>query len=337
MAGMKLVRAEQQLEPRPLTSAQAEVVAAASGSARAIWSAGRARARPRGGGRGGQVQVGVPLSRLVVLTGSRSAAQHLRARIVAALGRTQRGLQVTTVHGWCQQLLHRFEDPEHPMPRLLSAPEQELRVRELLVGRGPQSWPESLRPALGTRGFAREVRAILARARQLGLDPADVAAAGRAAERPEWVAVAEFFNEYLDVLDAEGVIDYAELVHRARLLLTDERRPQHCQPARDDIHRRVRGTRQGHDLLATPTVRAAKWLRSPTQVPVHSFRGAGPGRWSTSPAVQRCLIAAADHNLCSSARSNRAGLGGGAAARTGVTARCWRSQRVRQWRADRGR
>lgn len=220
-----MVRAEQQLEPRPLTSAQAEVVAAASGSARAICVVG-------GPGTGktttavaavvAQVQVGVPLSRLVVLTGSRSAAQHLRARIVAALGRTQRGLQVTTVHGWCQQLLHRFEDPEHPMPRLLSAPEQEFRVRELLVGRGPQSWPESLRPALGTRGFAREVRAILARARQLGLDPADVAAAGRAAERPEWVAVAEFFNEYLDVLDAEGVIDYAELVHRARLLLTDE-------------------------------------------------------------------------------------------------------------------
>ena len=31
----------------------------------------------------------------------------------------------------------------------------------------------------------------------------------------------EFFEEYLDVLDAEGVLDYAELVHRCRILLAE--------------------------------------------------------------------------------------------------------------------
>lgn len=225
MAGMRLVKAEPHFEPL-LTSAQQAAVAAALSSARAICVVGGP-----GTGKTGtvvasvvaKVRAGVPLSRIVVLTGSRSAAQQLRTRIVSALGSTQRGLQVTTVHGWCQQLLHRFGDAENPMPRLLSAPEQEFRVRELLTGRGASGWPQSLQPALGTRGFAREVRAILARARQLGLDPVDLACVGRSAGRPEWVAVAEFFNEYLDVLDAEGVIDYAELVHRARLLLTDEK------------------------------------------------------------------------------------------------------------------
>ncbi|MCB0911961.1 MAG: ATP-dependent helicase, partial [Propionibacteriaceae bacterium] len=44
---------------------------------------------------------------------------------------------------------------------------------------------------------------------------------GEEAGRPEWVALGGFFAEYLDVLDAEGVLDYAELVHRVRLLLTD--------------------------------------------------------------------------------------------------------------------
>ncbi len=62
---------------------------------------------------------------------------------------------------------------------------------------------------------------MLARARQLGMDPADVVAAGEAAGRPEWVGAGEFFEEYLDVLDAEGVLDYAELVHRCRILLAD--------------------------------------------------------------------------------------------------------------------
>jgi hypothetical protein len=35
------------------------------------------------------------------------------------------------------------------------------------------------------------------------------------------VSIGEFFEEYLDVMDAEGVLDYAELVHRSRILLTD--------------------------------------------------------------------------------------------------------------------
>ena len=75
--------------------------------------------------------------------------------------------------------------------------------------------------AFGTRAFAGEVRAVLAKARQLGMDPDDVIAAGEAAERPEWQAVGAFFDEYLDVLDAEQVLDYAELVHRSRILLAD--------------------------------------------------------------------------------------------------------------------
>ena len=38
---------------------------------------------------------------------------------------------------------------------------------------------------------------------------------------PAWRAVGEFLDEYLDVLDAEGVTDYTELVHRAALLAHD--------------------------------------------------------------------------------------------------------------------
>ncbi len=169
-----------------------------------------------------RVHAGVPLSRMVVLAGSRPAAQQLRARIIGAVGTSQRGLQVTTVHGWCLQVLHRFAAGEEQTPRLLSAPEQEFRVRELLAGRDSASWPSALGPALSTRGFARQVRTILARTRQLGLDPTELAAAGRAAARDEWQAVADFFGEYLDVLDAEAVIDYSELVHRTRLQLLDE-------------------------------------------------------------------------------------------------------------------
>ncbi len=184
---------------------------------------------------------GIPAERVVVLTFSRRAAADLRARITSRLGRTVTSPIATTFHAFCYGLVRRFADrlgmggPDGPAVRLLTGPEQEFRVRETLHGSpetGRAHWPESLEGAYPTRAFAAEVRAVLARARQLGMDPDDVVAAGAAAQRPEWVAVGEFFEEYLDVLDAEGVLDYAELVHRCRILLAD---PQVVARLRSEI------------------------------------------------------------------------------------------------------
>lgn len=158
----------------------------------------------------------------LVLTFSRRAASQLRNRVARAVSRTISPPWVTTVHAFCLWLLRRAAAPGVAEPRLLTAPEQEFRVRELLAGRGPEAWPSEVHQAVGTRAFARQVRAAVARVRQLGMDPDDVMAAGREAGRDEWVSVGRFFAEYLDVLDHEGSMDYAELVHRARIVLTDE-------------------------------------------------------------------------------------------------------------------
>lgn len=163
------------------------------------------------------------LSRVLVLTHSRPAAQQLRSELVRRTGRGQLAVKAMTVHGFCRSLLQRFGDSDlfpHGV-RLLTGPEQEFRVRELLAGRELSGWPTDLGWAAGTAGFAREVRTLLATARRQGMDPADMVAVGEAAGRDDWVAVGEFFTDYLDVLDAEGVLDYAELVHRSRLLLTE--------------------------------------------------------------------------------------------------------------------
>lgn len=158
---------------------------------------------------------------VLLLAGDRQSASRLRDRVTALSGRTTIQPQVRTIHSFSRALVERFVSDPGGEPRLLTAPEQEFRIRELLAGAGPGVWPETLRRAYSTGGFARQVRGALARARQLGMDPEQLVALGEQAGEPSWAALGRFFDEYLDVLDAEQVIDYAELIHRARVLVSD--------------------------------------------------------------------------------------------------------------------
>ncbi|WP_329349504.1 ATP-dependent helicase [Streptomyces sp. NBC_01261] len=166
-------------------------------------------------------------ARILVLTFSRKAAVELRDRMALRIG-AARAPRATTFHSFCYALVRAHQDSElfvEPL-RLLSGPEQDVAVRELLAGQPDLErlglahvrWPDELRACLTTRGFADEVRAVLARSRELGLGPGALDAFARRIGRPDWRAAAAFLAEYLDVLDLQGVLDYAELVHRAVLL-----------------------------------------------------------------------------------------------------------------------
>jgi superfamily I DNA/RNA helicase/RecB family exonuclease len=188
-----------------------------------------------------RLRAGTPPDRILVLTFGRKAAAELRERMAARAGGAHGGSgeapQASTFHSFCYALVRAHQDPEafaEPV-RLLSGPEQDLVVRELLAGqtaqaragRGAVRWPDDLRAALTTRGFADEVRAVLARTRELGLGPAELADFARRTGRPDWLAAAAFLGEYLDVTDLMGVVDYTELVHRAVRLV--ERPEVHAQ------------------------------------------------------------------------------------------------------------
>ncbi len=169
-----------------------------------------------------KVEAGLSPDEVLVLTFSRKAAQELRERITARLAAPTAEPSAWTFHAFCYALVREHQDPQayaEPL-RLLSGPEQDVALRELLRGSIDlgRNWPEPLRTAMGTRGLTEEVRSLLSRAREVGLDPAALDALAREHGRDDWQALAGFFAEYLDVLDAQGALDYAELVHRAVLL-----------------------------------------------------------------------------------------------------------------------
>ncbi len=220
------------------------------------------------------------------LTFGRKAAQEWRERVTARIGG---GLSptVSTFHSFAYALVREQADPEaylEPL-RLLSGPEQELRLRELLSGAvrdGRVAWPDDLAPALGTRGLAGEVRAVVAKARALGLDPTDLTALAphAGALGPAWRAVGEFLGDYLDVLDAEGVTDYTEIVHRAALLahdpvvqptLRDRFRAVYVDEFQDTDPAQVRLLR---GLVGPETTFVV--VGDPDQS-IYTFRGADPG------------------------------------------------------------
>jgi superfamily I DNA/RNA helicase/RecB family exonuclease len=168
---------------------------------------------------------GVDPGRVLVLTFSRKAAQELRERITLRVGRTTRVPLALTFHSYAYSLVRREfvlagEDP----PTLLPGPEQLLEVRRLLRGEaadGGSGWPERLRPALGTRGFAVELRDFLLRAAERGLNGRGLAQVGRQRGRDDWEAAGGFLDRYAARFDLAPVpaYDYAEIVRIAGRLL----------------------------------------------------------------------------------------------------------------------
>ncbi|MEU8714666.1 MULTISPECIES: ATP-dependent DNA helicase [unclassified Streptomyces] len=219
-------------DPPPLDAAQRAVVDHAAGPLLVLAGPGTGKTTTLVESVAARIARGGDPERILVLTFSRKAAVELRDRMALRVG-TAGAPRATTFHSYCYALVRAHQDSGlfvDPL-RLLSGPEQDVTVRELLAGQAelerlgldPVRWPDDLRACLTTRGFADEVRAVLARSRELGLDPAALDAFAGRIGRPDWRAAAAFLAEYLDVLDLQGVLDYAELVHRAVLLA---RRPE---------------------------------------------------------------------------------------------------------------
>ena len=250
------------------------------------------------------VRAGVPADHCVLLAPSRTMAASLRDQVTTRLQGTSTEPLARTMQAFAWGIL-RAEAALRgdPPPRLLSGPEQDVVLRDLLAGHaagdpvGPD-WPDSVREALGTRGFRNELRDLLMRAVESGLSAADLAQLGREHDRPEWVAAAQVLDEYDQVtaLSAPGGFDPSWILGAATDLLIED------AAARQRLHDRLAVividdaqelSPAGARLLAAAAGPVARTvLLADPDATVQGFRGADPAvafalasRWGAREAL----------------------------------------------------
>jgi superfamily I DNA/RNA helicase len=162
------------------------------------------------------VERGADPERVALVVGSRRARHHARDALIARLPSSLSSLQVLTFHGLAHLVLRErfaalgYTEP----PEVLSAADQFALVQDLLQGQDPAEWP-AYGHLLTLRGFADQVRQFLLRAQEAGLSPEEIDSRAQARELTGWRELARFYREYVDVLDADRVVDFAALIGRA--------------------------------------------------------------------------------------------------------------------------
>jgi superfamily I DNA/RNA helicase/RecB family exonuclease len=166
------------------------------------------------------VASGIDPESVLLLTGSARLGVNARAAITAAVlsdGRAAvREPLVRTVHSYAFAILRLAAQRNgDPPPRLITTAEQDGIIRELLAGdledgdHASVSWPVQLRPALSTVGFATELRDLLARCAERGVDPVALQRIGQRKGRTEWVAAGQFAQVYEQVMLLRSAVGMA--------------------------------------------------------------------------------------------------------------------------------
>ncbi|TLM86976.1 ATP-dependent helicase [Pseudarthrobacter sp. NamE5] len=177
------------------------------------------------------VRDAVDPEKVLILAPSRLAADALRDRFTARLDRSLSTTPARTWASYAFDLIRRAKAegilPLARPPRLLSGPEQDLIIRELLEGHRLPGlelpWPADLEGALETRGFRQEVRQLFDRIIESGRTPGDLVRLGRECGRPDWIAAAALYAEYRDVLDLRmpEAFDPAGIITAARQIFQE--------------------------------------------------------------------------------------------------------------------
>src|SRR3990170_1172740 len=183
------------------------------------------------------VEGGADPERVALIVGSRRARQAARDALITRLPASLSSLHVLTFHGLGHLILReRFSALGYAEPpEVLSAADQFALVQDLLQGQDPTEWP-AYGHLLTLRGFADQIRQFLLRAQEARLTPDEIESRSEARGLTGWRELARFYRDYLDVLDADRVVDFAALIGRAEAAVSASETPLLDHLLVDDYH-----------------------------------------------------------------------------------------------------
>ncbi|WP_354184925.1 ATP-dependent DNA helicase [Arthrobacter sp. UYCu712] len=232
---------------------------------------------------------GLDPERMLILAPGRLAADSLRDQFTARLDRSLSTTPARTWASYAFDLIRRAKAegilPLPRPPKLLSGPEQDLIIKELLEGHAQPGlelpWPGDLGAALQTRGFRQEVRQLFDRIIESGRTAEDLVVLARRCQRPDWIAAARLYAEYRDVLDLRmpEAFDPAGIITAARQIFQDA--PDFLAAERDRLQLVLVDDAQEanpavFELLADIAAGKDALITSSPDTVVQGFRGARP-------------------------------------------------------------
>ena len=160
-------------------------------------------------------------ARAVLLSSNRASVDQLRQQLALRLGRASAEPLIRTPAGLAYGLLRTVASAEgSATPRLIPGAEMDRVLRDLIAAHGPSIWPSDLAAAVGTRALATELRHLLLRCFERGVDAPGLAELGRRFSRPDWVTASRFIDEYDARFSLAGDAAYsaAEMVRAAAVV-----------------------------------------------------------------------------------------------------------------------
>ena len=177
-----------------------------------------------------RINAGQDPDSILLLTYGRQRASEIRDAIALRTTSTAHEPLARTFHSLAYSILKMNTGDNYYEPILLSGPEQENFIEQLLQGDvidGYRQWPTDLQDGedkkgnpLLTQGFIRELRDLIMRANERGITPEQLAERGKQVGEKYWAPAADFWLRYKEIMairedaagDAKMRIDPSELI-----------------------------------------------------------------------------------------------------------------------------
>lgn len=216
------------------------------------------------------ISQGLEPDQILVLTGSREAANDLRDQLAIALQRATPSSLARTITSFAFGVLRiRAIQNQDPLPELISGSEQDRILAEVLQSHIQQNidnqiWPKHInKSVLELNGFRAELRDLITVALEHGISANELEQLGIKWNKPEWQASAQLFNEYVTRVESvmsrydasqllraandwlSNLDEWPDAIAKIKLILVDD--AQELTPAASTLLKVL--TQRGADLV----------------------------------------------------------------------------------------